>query len=152
MFATFVHLNLRYHTRTNIRCSATSVWLPNCGLPFSIGLATFGAKANEVSYPSLKDLSLSLAQPLRHKTHAIAETFGLLTKARRSRPRQRLYMRQAHTTMNLLPSGGFPARTAKIQFLTCITTVSTLDGASCLAQEQLYYKRRYLAIGSGKVL
>ena len=64
------------------------------------------------------------------------------------RSRERAHMR-VHTTLNLLPNRGFPIGTAKIQFSMCIPTVSTGEPASCLAHEQVYYKRRYLAIEGG---
>jgi hypothetical protein len=57
---------------------------------------------------------------------------------------------RTHTTLNLLPGGGFPAGTAKIQFVTCIATVSTGEPASYLAHEQVCYNRRFLAIKSGR--
>src|SRR5262245_32942199 len=59
---------------------------------------------------------------------------------------------RTHTAVNLLPGGGFPAGTAKIQFFMCIPTVSTVDTASCLAHEQLDYNWRFLATESSKHL
>jgi len=99
-----------------------------------------------VSYPIINDW----ACPWRYQPkHGIRDVWPT-DKGPLSRSSERLYMRQAHTTMNLLPSGGFPARTVKIQFLTCLPTVSTAKAASCLAQEQVYHNWQYLAIGSGK--
>src|SRR6266498_3864271 len=61
-------------------------------------------------------------------------------------------MRQAHTTMNLLPSGGFPARTAKIQFVTCVFNRLRSKELRAFAREQVYHNWRNLAIGRGKAL
>ena len=66
-----------------------------------------------VSYPSLKDVGFTLALPVEKRL--VSEEYGLRTEARSAHAPTAM-VRRRHVTFNLLPIGGFPDGTAKVQW------------------------------------